>query len=286
MPTLSLAYLTYAPLPPPDAVALAADLGYGAVGVRALPVAPGAAFDPLIEDPHLLRETVARCRDTGVAVYDVEIVRLGPDFDPERVRPFLETCEALGARAVLVAGDDPEEARLTASFAAFCAAAAGHGITGDLEFMPWTTVPDARTAHRIVAAARQPNGRVLVDTLHAGRSATTLADIAALPAALLGYAQICDAPAAVPTTDAGLIHTAREARLIPGEGGIDLVGILAQLPPDLAVSVEIPNAEGLAAHGPREWARRARDATRDILARRDVATAHGESLRHDTETRA
>ncbi len=37
----SLAYLTSAPLPPPEAISLAAQLGYGAVGLRALPAAPG-----------------------------------------------------------------------------------------------------------------------------------------------------------------------------------------------------------------------------------------------------
>ena len=87
MPTLSLAYLTSAPLSPPDAIALAAELGYQAVGLRALPVAPGAAFSPLIEDAGLLRETIARMKATGVAVFDVEIVRLGPDFDPTPCGP-------------------------------------------------------------------------------------------------------------------------------------------------------------------------------------------------------
>src|SRR3954468_24112012 len=161
MPILSLAYLTSAPLSPPDAISLAAELGYQAVGLRARPVAPGAAFSPLIEDAGLLRETAARMKATGVAVFDVEIVRLGPDFDPETVRPFLETCRTLDAKAVLVAGDDPDEARLTASFAAFCKAAAPYGLTGDLEFMPWTKVPDAKTAQRIAVNAGQPNARVL-----------------------------------------------------------------------------------------------------------------------------
>ena len=101
-------------------------------------VAPGAAFSLLIEDAGLLRETISHIKATGVAVFDVEIVRLGPNFDPETVWPFLETCQKLDAKAVLVAGDDPDEARLTASFATFCEAAAPYGLTGDLEFMPWT----------------------------------------------------------------------------------------------------------------------------------------------------
>ena len=200
----------------------------------------------------------------------------------KRVRPFLETCAKLRARAVLVAGDDPDESRLTASFAGFCEAAVPYGLTGDLEFMPWTKVPDARTAQRIATNSAQPNARVLVD-LHAGRSSTTLADIAALPRSLLSYAQICDAPREVPITDEGLIHTARQARLIPGDGGIDLVGIFAQLPPDLPVSVEIPNREEMAA-GVEAWAARALAASRSVLVARDAAVARGESLRRDGDS--
>ena len=82
-PTLSLAYLTSASLSPPDSISLAAELDYQAVGLRALPVAPGADFSPLIEDAGLLRETIARMEATGVGVFDVEIVRLGPNFNPE-----------------------------------------------------------------------------------------------------------------------------------------------------------------------------------------------------------
>lgn len=260
----SLAYLTATPLAPPDVATLAARLGYGAIGVRALPAAPGGDFDRLIEDGALLRDTVARLRDTGVSVFDVEIVRLAADFSVERFRPFLDVCGVLGAKAVLVAGDDPDEARLTASYAAFCDAAAPYGLTADLEFMPWTAVPHARTALRIVEAAARPNGGVLVDALHAGRSATTLADIAAIPGRYLHYAQICDAPVPTPKSNEELIFTARCARLLPGEGGIDLGGIFGALPADLPVSVEVPHDERKSAVGVETWARDALAAARTI----------------------
>lgn len=282
MPPLSLAYLTYAPLPAPEAISLAATLGYDAVGLRILPVTPGGAFDRLIEDPALLRETLARMADTGMTVFDVEIVRLAPGFEVDGIRPFLEVCGRLGAKAVLVAGDDPDEGSLAASVSAFCEAAAPYGLTGDLEFMPWTKVPDATTARRIVERSAQPNARVLVDSLHVARSTTTLADLAALPASLLGYAQICDAPGAIPETEEGLIHTARQARLLPGDGGIDLAAIFAQLPPDLPISVEIPNAEAIARLGAQSWAASALARARAVLARRDGEIARGATLRTRT----
>ncbi len=273
MTVYSLAYLTSVPLLPADALVLSAKLGYKHTGVRIAPASPGGEFHPLATDAAMLRETVARTKDSGATVFDVEIVRLAADFNIAAFAAFLDTCGALGARAILVAGDDPDEERLTASFASFCDAAAKYGLTADLEFMPWTKVPNAKTALRIVGKAARPNGRILVDTLHAGRSATTLADIAAIPRAMLSYAQLCDAPAEIPATHEGLIHTARYARLLPGEGGIDLVGILSQLPVALPISLEIPHAEKLPALGPEEWGRQALAAAKEVVAKSDALVA-------------
>lgn len=264
--TFSLAYLTAAPLSPPEAIRLAAALGYAAVGFRVTPAAPGGAFSPLIGDRALLTETREALRGTGVSVFDVEIIRIGADFVPEAHSAFLDVCGALDARAILVAGDDPDEARLTARFARFCEMAAPFGLTANLEFMPWTAVKDAKSTLRIVEAAGQPNGRVLVDALHAARSTTTPADIAAIPAGRLAYAQICDAPAGIPVTEAELIHTARCERLLPGEGGIDLAGIFGALPADLPVSVEIPHDIRKAALGNEAWSRQALAAAKAVLA--------------------
>jgi sugar phosphate isomerase/epimerase len=267
--SLSLAYLTAAQLLPPDAISLAARLGYDSVGLRILPVAAGGRFAPLIGNRVLLRETQARIANTRVGVFDVEIVYLDADFRAENFQSFLEICGALGAKAVLVAGDDNEEPRLTASFAAFCDAAAPYDLTADLEFMPWTKVPDANTARRIVEAASQPNGRVLIDALHVARSGTTLEEVAALPRSLLGYAQICDAPGVYTRTTAALIHTAREERLSPGEGDIDLRGLFSALPPDLPVSVEVPNSAYVKAVGTEAWACKVLADTRRVLSNLD-----------------
>ena len=263
--SFSLAYLTSAPLSPPDCISLAAKLGYQAVGLRALPVMPGADYARLAEDPALLRATQARMRDTGVTVFDVEIIRLLPEFAIETVKPFLDVCGALGAKAILVAGDDPDEARMTANFAAFCMAAQPYGLTADLEFMPWTKVANAAIALRVVTNAGQPNGGILVDALHTARSATTLDDLAALPRDLLHYIQICDAPGEIPKTVPELLHTARAERLPPGEGGIDLVGMFSVLPRDIPVSIEMPNDVRKAKLGIEEWSRQVLAASRRVI---------------------
>jgi sugar phosphate isomerase/epimerase len=254
-------------LAPPPFIDVAARTGYQRVGVRLLPAAPGGVAYRLMDDAGLLQDTVARIRDTGVGVFELEMVRLDSGFRASDYLPFFEVGEKLGAKTILVAGDDADEARLTASYAALCEAAAPFGLAADIEFMPWTKIPDARSALRIVTAAAQPNGGVLVDALHVARSATSLADIAAIPPERLHYAQICDGPAEVPLSVEAMIHTARCERLLPGEGGIDLIGLFATLPADLPICVEIPNVKRAPVLGNEEWARQALAATKATLAR-------------------
>lgn len=263
----SLAYLTSHGLAPAEAVTLAAKVGYHGVGIRILPASPGGAFAPLIDDAAAVRETAKRIADTGIGVFDVEIVRIAPGFEVANYARFLDVCASLGAKAILVAGDDPDEARMTQSFAAFSAAAARYGLTADLEFMPWTDVRDCSTALRIVHNAGQANGGVLVDALHWARSASSLANVKAIPRNRLNYAQICDAPAGIPKTNTDLIHTARCARLLPGEGGIELVSLFTTLPQDLPISIEIPHETRIAELGVEAWAIQALAAAKAILAR-------------------
>jgi IclR family transcriptional regulator, acetate operon repressor len=224
----------------------------------------GAALCAARRRPRPARGPLRACRDRA-AVMDVEIVRLKPETEVAAFRPFLERAQALGARHVLVAGDDPDLARLTDRFAELCALAAPHGLTADLEFMPWTRVPDLATARTIVEAAGAPNGGVLVDALHFDRSTSTLAEVAALPPALVNYVQLCDGPAEYDPSPEGLAALARTARLMPGEGAIDLVGLARAFPPGVTVSVEVPNLVRDRAMSPRETAARALASARTVL---------------------
>jgi sugar phosphate isomerase/epimerase len=250
----SLAYLTAHRCTPAQAITLAAAQGYQSVGLRLWPNAPGAPQQHLIGRPEVLRETQAASRDTGVGVFDLEIIRIDASFDPRTWDALYDAGAALGARAVLVAGDDPDEARLTANYARLCEALAPYGLSADLEFMPWTAVPDAKTALRIVRAAGMPaNAGILVDAIHFGRSHTSIQDIRDIPRALLHYAQIGDAVAGTHFTTEQLIHTARCERLLPGEGTVDLKGLFEALPQDLPVSVEIINLEREKQEGAEAW---------------------------------
>lgn len=267
---LSMAYLTACDATPPEAVRIAAALGYAHVGLRLLPNAPGAPQQHLIDKPEALRETVALLRDTGVGVFDLEIIRINEGFEASGFRPLLDAGAALGARAVLVAGDDTDATRLADGYARLCELMKPYDMTADLEFMPWTAVPHARAALSIIETAGMPsNAGILVDALHFDRSATSLEDIRALPRQLLHYAQICDAPGrARQGRDfrvEEMIHTARCARLQPGEGDIDLAGLFSALPADLPLSVEVVHLDRMRAMEPAEWARQCLEASRRLV---------------------
>jgi sugar phosphate isomerase/epimerase len=263
---VSIAQLTALPYAPPQLVQLSADVGCTACGVRILPAAPGGVHHRLIEDKAMLRETQARMAATGVRVLDLEIIRIGAAFDPKAYGDFFEVGATLGARHVLVAGDDADTGRMTASFAALCDAAAPFGLSCDLEPMPWCPVASVPDATRIVEGADRPNGALLVDALHFFRSNSSLDDLRRLPRSRLNYAQICDGVVPGPSTPESLIHDARCERLLPGEGGFDLKALFAALPADLPVSIEIPSDTRAPEMGYEAWARAALEASLHILA--------------------
>jgi sugar phosphate isomerase/epimerase len=263
----SLAYLSSHRCTPAQAVRVAAQTGYAQVGFRLWPNASGAPQQHLLGQPQALRETRAALADTGVGVLDLEIVRIGPDFDPHLWDALYDAGAQLGAQAVLVAGDDPNEARLIESYARLCEVIQPYGMSADLEFMPWTAVKDARAALRIVrGAGAPPNAGILVDALHFGRSHTTLDDIRAIPRQWLHYAQICDAQAGTDFSESQLLHTARCERLLPGQGNIDLHGLFEALPADLPVSVEVVNLDQETHCSPADWAMRCLAASQPYTA--------------------
>lgn len=144
---------------------------------------------------------------------------------------------------------------------------ASYGLTSDLEFMPWTSVPDLKTAIRIVGDVDRPGAGILVDALHFDRSQSSLADLRAIPAQRFHYWQLCDGPAERPSTTEQLIHAAREERMFPGEGGIDLMGLASAMPHDLTISIEVPTVQLAKSVDAASRARRALAAGKAVVER-------------------
>ncbi|HEX6358097.1 MAG TPA: TIM barrel protein [Actinophytocola sp.] len=262
----SLAHLTALSLSPPELVDAAASGGYRYVGLRLTRVTAEEPHYPLATDPALMRATKARLAATGVEVLDIELARIGPHDRPADFLRILETGAELGARHVITQLPDPDPVRKVDHFAELCDLARPLGLTLDLEFPSWTETADLTEAVRVLRAADRPNAGILIDLLHFARSASNVAELRDLPREWFHFAHVCDAPAEIPTTTAGLIHTARFERLSPGEGGIDVAGILAALPPGIPYTLEIPRATLVAQVGATEHARLALATTRRHVA--------------------
>jgi len=99
------------------------------------------------------------------------------------------------------------------------------------------------------------------DESRLARSLAAFCDLAARYG-LAAIAQLCDAPAGRPADMQEIIRQARADRLFPGEGALDLKGLLGALPDDLPISLEIPVAMTMP---PPERARRALAAARALL---------------------
>ena len=127
--------------------------------------------------------------------------------------------------------------------------------------MPWVEVSTIAKASRILSLAPRDNAAVLADAIHFFREANRFADLAVTQTR---YLQFCDARAEKPASMDEIRRQAREDRLFPGEGGLDLRGLLGALPPDLPISLEVPHTGPFDA---RERAQRALAATRLLLSR-------------------
>jgi sugar phosphate isomerase/epimerase len=268
---ISLAALTVLELTPPLMVQCAAEAGYSHVGIRLLPATPNEPQYDLVGDTPLLREVESRLAATGLKVFDVEVFRIKPDT---RVAADCEaamaTAARLGASTLLVIGNDPEASRQLDTYGQFCDLARRYALSASLEFLPWTDVKNLTQAAQVVQAAARDNAAVLVDAFHFSRSRSRIEDIAAIPASRFHYLQLCDAPAAIPPTLDQILAEARSERLFPGEGGVDLLGILRALPRHIPISIEVPTHTLAKTVGATERARRALAATRRVLAQLDA----------------
>ncbi|HKQ28057.1 MAG TPA: sugar phosphate isomerase/epimerase [Burkholderiales bacterium] len=260
---IGLAALTVLELPHTQQISVAAKAGYSHVGLRLVPV----AGQPVVH-PFDVIDVERRLLDTGVRVLDVEVFRLTPETNVADFEPALAVANRLHATELLVHGADPEEARLIETFADLCDLAARYGLAANLEPMPWVDVSNIAKALRVLDAAARPNGGLLVDAIHFFRAGDTLEALAKVPRHQLRYMQLCDARAERPADMDEIVRQARSDRLFPGEGGLDLRGLMAALPADIAISLEIPVAKKME---PLQRARRARTATNAILTKGERA---------------
>jgi sugar phosphate isomerase/epimerase len=124
-------------------------------------------------------------------------------FGPTQTRSealIFEIAQALGARSInapLAFAPAIEVSEVTSAFARLCERAAAVELRVDLEFLPWTIVPDLSSALQIVREADQPNAGVMLDCWHFYRGGSDVNEISRLSedeAARITSIQMNDAP--------------------------------------------------------------------------------------------
>jgi sugar phosphate isomerase/epimerase len=189
-------------------------------------------------------EDLARARADGVAlerlaemvaVAGVPVVEVGflhrwtepePDAAEER-RQLFGLARLLGASRVnagLYTG--PDRATIARRFGELCWAAADAGLGVALEFFPFGALPTPGIAMEVLLSSGVVNATLLFDVWHFHRAGAPALELATIPAGSISCLQIADA-SRLPEPDVG--EESRHGRLLPGEGVIDLVGLLRRL---------------------------------------------------------
>ena len=188
-----------------------------------------------------IRETRAALAASGLELIDVEVIWIKPYSDMAEHRRVIDIGAELGAKNVLCVSSDPDMGATAAQLADLCAHAEGSGIRVALEFGIFTEVKTVGMAMAVLDAVAHRQRALLIDPIHVDRSGCTAADIAAVPRALLPYAQFCDASAKRPDPadfDA-VIEDAVDLRMQVGEGALPLADLLGALPLGVPLSIEL-----------------------------------------------
>ncbi|SEJ59852.1 MULTISPECIES: sugar phosphate isomerase/epimerase [unclassified Variovorax] len=266
---LSLAHLGMLDATPPRLVEAAHAAGFGGVGIRLSPARLGEAPFPMAVGSGMLRETLARLRDLGLRVHDIEIVRIKPGFDAASLAGVLASAEALGARCLMVNVDDSDLARAGDGMAALAERARPHGLALGVEFMVYTAARSLQQAQQLVAASNSDTARVVVDALHFFRAGCAPSDMEGDRGGARIDRHFMQVNDALAQRHPGLspAEEGRAHRLFPGEGELPVHRLLAQLAPDALLSVEAPSAIRMATLDPLARAAAAFRATSEFLQR-------------------
>jgi sugar phosphate isomerase/epimerase len=249
-------------------IAIAGEAGFDLVDLRLSPATPTDRVYDKDALKALRRELPAMLRDSGLGVWDVEIIRLNDQTRPQDYLPLMETAAALGARRIKSVCDSTDHDRAAALLGALCDLAQPFGLVLDLEYMIFSGVKSLKAASDMVGAAGRPNLKVLVDALHWVR-AGDMEEIKSMDAGRLGYVQLCDGPLRGPHAREALIQEARTNRLAPGDGEFPLDALLTAMPPNCVASLEVPLPPGC---DPLAHARMLARAARALVARHNQVT--------------
>lgn len=149
----------------------------------------------------------------------------------ERLRQKFAVMRALRCDRVLLCSNcsplaSPDRGRIVEDFQELGRVAAEHGVTIGYEALAWGRhVYDHRQAWEIVQAVDHPNIGILLDSFHSLARRIPAESIRAIDPAKLVFVQLADAP----LLDMDYLYWSRHFRNLPGQGGLDLTGYVAEI---------------------------------------------------------
>jgi sugar phosphate isomerase/epimerase len=274
MTELALGFLSVFALPPVEFVNLAADLGCQHIStiVQGQPLVPLDFPSFSLKDAALRKELLAAMNDRGVSISLGDGFLVLPGADMRNFCSDLDVLAELGVPRINVVSLDPDLRRTFDQFAALTELGGQRNIETDVEPVPGLTIGDLPTALVALDDVGRPDFRLLIDTMHLVRSGSSAADLSALDPQHIGYAQLNDTTLQ-PRID-NYMEEAMYERMVPGEGELPLRDILAALPPDIVIELEVPRRSlALAGVSPIDRLRPCVDAARRLLAERSAKSS-------------
>jgi sugar phosphate isomerase/epimerase len=242
MDRLGIEMLCVFGMPPVEYVHLVADLGcrYITTGLDGF-VLKQLGYQPfsLRDDPGLRRELMAAMDDRGISISLGEGLLIAPGVDVRSYAGDLDIMAELRIPRINTVSLEADRARTFDELAVLTDLAADRGIVTSVEPVPGLAIADLPTAMAAVEHVGREEISLLIDTMHVARSGAGPDDLRSLPAERIGHVQLCD----VPLRSTGEYNYAEEAmyhRMAPGEGELPLAEMLAALPGDRVVGLEVP----------------------------------------------
>ena len=269
----SLAYLTIPGTNPMDHIKIAKESGYDFVSLRTIPMhLPGEPEFFLDKDPQLFEATRKALKEYDMPLMDIELARVRKDLDIEEYKPAFEKAAELGGTDVLGSIWDRDKAWYTDTAGKIADMAKEFGLCYNIEFLPWAGVRNLQEDISLIDNLARDNVFVMVDTLHAGRAGVTGQELARTPRKYFRFIHLCDGPAG-PDGDPVLdnikddlmLYTAREARFYPGEGVMDIAGMVKAMP-EIPLSIELPNLKEIEKRGVAGHAKQCLDTAKAYFA--------------------
>ena len=272
----SLAYLTIPGTDPMEQIRIARACGYDSVSLRTIPMhLPGEPEFLLHKDKALFESTRAALKEYDMPLMDIELARVRPDLNIDEYAPAFEKAAELGATDVLGSVWTRDVAWYTEQVGRIAEMAKQYGLSYNVEFLPWAGMRSLQAAITLVDAVGAENLYIMVDTLHAGRAGVTGAELARTDRKYFRFMHLCDGPAGPngdpvldDVNDELMLFTAREGRLYPGEGAMDIAGMVSAIP-GVPLSIELPNLKRMQEMGAEGHARRCLETSKAYFA------AHG-----------